>query len=45
MRSFAYLVPVDSWSAQRLSEAHIYNTPVVRELPRPIPQGLGGTAW
>jgi hypothetical protein len=45
MRSFGYLVPVDSRPAQRLSEAHIYNTPVVRELPRPIPQRLGGTAW
>ena len=45
MRSFGYLVPVDSRSAQRLSEAHTYLTPVVRELPRPFPQRLGGTAW
>jgi hypothetical protein len=45
MRSYGYLVPVDSRAAQRLSEAHIHTTPVVRELPRPIPQGLGGTAW
>ena len=36
--------PVDTRSAQRLSEVHI-STPVVRELPRPIPHGLGGTAW
>jgi hypothetical protein len=45
MRSFGYIVPVDTRSAQRLSEAHTYSIPVVRELPRPIPQGLGGTAW
>jgi hypothetical protein len=45
MRSFGYIVPVDSRFAQRLSEAHMYTVPVVRELPRPIPQGLGGTAW
>ena len=45
MRSFDSIVPVDSRSAQRLTEAHTYSTPVVRELPRPIPQGLGGTAW
>ena len=45
MRSYGYLVPVDSRSAQRLSETHIHSTPVVRELPRPFPQGLGGTAW
>ena len=45
MRSFGYLVPVDPRSAPRLSEAHIHSTPVVRELPRPIPPGLGGTAW
>ena len=45
MRSFDYIVPVDTRSVQRLTEAHIYSTPVVRELPRPIPQGLVGTAW
>ena len=44
MRSFGPIVPVDTRSAQRLSEVHI-TTPVVRELPRPIPQGLGGTTW
>ena len=45
MRSFGYLVPVDTRPAQRLPEAHLYTTPVVRELPRPFPRGLGGTAW
>ena len=46
MRSFGFIVPVDSRSAERLPEAHTYSTPVVRELPRPIPHGLGGTtAW
>jgi len=25
--------------------AHLFSTPVVRELPRPIPRGLGSTAW
>ena len=45
MRSYEYIVPVDTRSAQRLTEAHTYSTPVVRELPRPIPQGLVGTAW
>ena len=44
MRSFGYLVPVDSRPAQRLPEAHIHITPVVRELPRPILPGQGGTA-
>jgi hypothetical protein len=37
--------PVDTRSAQRLSEAHMYSVPVVRELPRPVPHGLGSTAW
>ena len=45
MRSFGSIVPVDTRTAQRLSEAQMHSTPVVRELPRPIPQGLGGTAW
>jgi hypothetical protein len=36
--------PVDTRSAQRLS-AHMYSVPVVRELPRPVPHGLGSTAW
>ena len=37
--------PVDTRSAQRLSGAHIYSVPVVRELPRPVPHGLGSIAW
>jgi hypothetical protein len=45
MRSFGSIGPVDSRSAQRLPEAHPYTVPVVRELPRPIPHGLGGTTW
>jgi hypothetical protein len=44
MRSFGSIAPVDTRIAQRLSEAQ-HSTPVVRELPRPIPQGLGSTAW
>jgi hypothetical protein len=36
--------PVDTRSAQRLS-AHSQSVPVVRELPRPVPHGLGSTAW
>ena len=32
-------------TARRLPETHTYSTPVVRELPRPIPHGLGSTAW
>ena len=42
MRSFA---PTGSRSGSRLAETHIYATPVVREQPRPIPHGLGSTAW
>jgi hypothetical protein len=45
MRSYSYIVPVDSRSARRLPEAHSYTVPVVHEQPRPIPHGLGGTAW
>jgi hypothetical protein len=37
--------PADTRSAQRLTEAHMYSVPVVRELPRPVPHGLGSTAW
>jgi hypothetical protein len=34
--------PVDPRSYRRLSlEAHAYSVPVVRELPRPLPLGLG----
>ena len=45
MRSFISDAPVDTRSAQRLSETHHYTVPVVREQPRPIPNGLGGSAW
>jgi hypothetical protein len=45
MRSSTSGAPVDTRSAQRLHEAHIYTVPVVREQPRPIPHGLGGAAW
>jgi hypothetical protein len=44
MRSSASIGQVGTRTAQRLSETHL-STPVVRELPRPIPLGLGGTAW
>jgi hypothetical protein len=37
--------PVDTRHAPRLTEAHTYTVPVVRELPRPVPHGLGSTAW
>jgi hypothetical protein len=43
MRPFGYVVPVDSRPVQRLSEAHTYSVPVVREQPRPL--GLGGSVW
>ena len=45
MRSLGSVAPVDTRSVQRLSEAQIHSTPVVRELPRPIPHGLESTAW
>ncbi len=45
MRSYGYIVPVDTRYARRLPEAHSYTVPVVREQPRPIPHGLGATAW
>lgn len=45
MLTSASFAPADSRSAQRLSEAHIYSVPVVRELPRPVPHGLGSAAW
>ena len=37
--------PVDTRHAQRVSSAHTYSVPVVRELPRPVPHGLGSAAW
>ena len=45
MRFFTSDAPVDPRSAQRLPETHSYTVPVVRELPRPIPHGLVGSAW
>jgi hypothetical protein len=45
MHSLSLHAPADSRSAQRLPETHTYAVPVVRELPRPIPHGLGSTAW
>ncbi len=45
MHAFSPIAPVDSRSAQRLSEAHFYSVPVIRELPRPVPSGLGSSAW
>jgi hypothetical protein len=44
MRIFDRAAPVDTRFASRLPEAHL-TVPIVRELPRPIPQGLGSTAW
>ena len=37
--------PVDTRSALRSPGAHTYSVPVVRELPRPVPHGLGSVAW
>ena len=45
MHAFTSTAPVDTRSAQRVSDAHTYTVPVVRELPRPVPHGLGSTAW
>ena len=45
MPTSSSFAPVDTRSAQRLSGAQIYSVPVVRELPRPVPHGLGGIAW
>ena len=45
MRSLGFVSPVDTRSVQRLSETHFSSTPVIRELPRPIPPGLGSPAW
>jgi len=44
MPTSASFAPADTRSAQRLS-AHASSVPVVRELPRPVPHGLGSTAW
>jgi hypothetical protein len=32
-------------STQRHSGTHASAVPVVRELPRPVPHGLGSIAW
>jgi hypothetical protein len=45
MLAFSSVAPVDSQSLSRLSEAHTYSVPVVVEQPRPLPRGLGSTAW
>ena len=45
MLTSASYARVDTRHAPRLSEAHTYSVPVVRELPRPIPHGLGSAAW
>ena len=45
MRSLSFHAPADTRSAQRPSGTHTYAVPVVRELPRPVPYGLGSTAW
>jgi hypothetical protein len=37
--------PVDSRQLSRLSEAHTHSVPVVLEQPRPLPHGLGDSAW
>ncbi len=45
MLTSASYAPADTRSAQRLSDAHLFTVPVVRELPRPVPHGLGSIAW
>ena len=45
MLTSASYAPADTRHAPRLPEAHTYSVPVVRELPRPVPHGLGSTAW
>ena len=32
-------------SAKRAADPHTYCVPVVREVPRPTPAGLGSAAW
>ena len=39
------VAPVDSQHLRRSSGAHFYSVPVVREVPLPLPQGLGTPAW
>ena len=45
MLALATGAPVDTRQLRRPSGAHFYAVPVVREVPRPLPQGLGTTAW
>jgi hypothetical protein len=45
MLAFSSAAPVDSRPLSRLSEAHIHSVPVVLEQPRPLPHGLGDSAW
>ena len=44
MRRFDRVAPAGTRFARRVPEA-LLTVPVVRELPRPIPQGFGSTAW
>ena len=44
MLALGSAAPVDTRPLHRLSEAHTYPVPVVREVPRPLPQ-LGNSAW
>jgi hypothetical protein len=37
--------PVDTQPHRRSSGAHFYSVPVVREVPLPVPSGIGTTAW
>ena len=45
MRAFSSAAPVDSQPHRHSSGGHFYSVPVVREFPRPLPLGLGATAW
>ena len=45
MRTSSSFAPTGSRSGSRLSETHFYATPVVREQPRPVPNGFGNSAW
>ena len=44
MRRFDHVAPTDSRLAFRLPEA-LVTGPVMRELPRPTPLGLGSVTW
>ena len=45
MRTSSSFAPTGSRSGSRLSETHLYATPVVREQPRPTLSGLDSSAW